>query len=190
MTSPTRRLGPPATLQRSTLLRSTVVLSTLLLSACAGPSGLRGTPVSSPAGRPGWLTYRVGALSFEAPSGWEAGGDARRVALVPPGGAVRLEARELGRHGADEAACLADGEAALQARDAGLARVQRHPSALAGKKAITQEADQGGDHGWAWVTCAGPLQHWLTFTGRTPIGQAHLEAWRAVVQSARVGGGA
>ncbi len=179
MTSPLRRLLPLAAL----------LLSTLLVSACAGPSGLRGAPVTSPASRPGWLIYRVGALSFEAPSGWDAGGDDRRVALVPPDAAVRLEARELGRRGADEAACLADGAAALQARDASLARVQRHPSALGGRKAITQEADQGGDHGWAWVICAGPLQHWLTFTGRTPIGQPHLEAWRAVVQSARVGGG-
>jgi hypothetical protein len=179
MTSPLRRQG-----------RLAVPLALLLLAACAGPSGLRGAPVTGPAGRPGWLTYRVGELSFEAPSSWEAGGDVRRVALVPPGGAVRLEARELGRRGADEAACLAEGEAALLARDAGLARVQRHPSTLGGKKAIAQEADQGGDHGWAWVTCAGPLQHWLIFTGRNPVGQAHLETWRAVVQSARVGGGA
>jgi hypothetical protein len=183
MTAPPRRPGRLA-------LHRAVPLAALLLAACAGPGGLHGRPASGPSSRPGWLTYRVGALSFEAPSGWEASGDARRVALVPPGAAVLLEARQLGPHGADEAACLAEGEAALAARAAGLARVQRHPSRLGGKKAITQEADQGGDHGWAWVACEGPLQHWLTFTGRSPVGQVHLEAWRAVVQSARVGGGA
>jgi hypothetical protein len=165
------------------------LLLALLLASCAGPSGLRGSPVARTAGRPGWLVYQVGAISFEAPASWDAGGDARRVALVPPEGMVRLEAWEAGSHGADAAACLADGEAALRARDAGLERVQRHPSTLGGRKALTQEADQGNNHGWAWVTCLGPVQHWLTFTGRSPVSQGHLETWRAVVLSARLGGG-
>jgi len=175
MTAPARRLG---------------LLAALLLASCAGPSGLRGAPGSRPAGRDGWRIYQVGALSFEAPSGWEAGGDAHRLALVPPDGTARLEAWESGSRGADAAACLADGEAALKSRDAGLARVQRHPSTLGGRKAITQEADQGSTHGWAWVTCVGPVQHWLTFTGRSPVSQRLLEAWREVVQTARLGGGA
>jgi hypothetical protein len=165
------------------------LLAALLLTSCAGPSGLRGTPVTRSSGRTGWLVYQVGALAFEAPAAWDAGGDARRVALVPPEGMARLEAWDSGSHGADATACLAEGEAALKARDAGLERVQRHPSTLGGQKAIAQEADQGSTHGWAWVACQGAVQHWLTFTGRSPVSQRHLEDLRAVVQSARLGGG-
>ncbi len=161
----------------------------LLLASCAGPSGLRGAPDSRPASRNGWLIYQVGALSFEAPATWDASGDARRMALLPPEGAARLEAWEAGSRGADAGACLADAEAAMKVRDSGLERVQRHPSSLGGRKAITQEADQGSNHGWAWVACAGTAQHWLTFTGRSPVSQPLLEEWRAVVQSARLGGG-
>ncbi len=165
------------------------LLAVLLLSGCVGPSGLRGSPGSQPAARDGWRVYRVGALAFEAPASWEAGGDTRRVALVPVGGTARLEAWEAGKHGGDAASCLADGEAALQSRDAGLARVQRHPSTLGGLKAFTQEADQGSVHGWAWVTCVGTLQHWLTFTGRSPVSQRLLDDWRSVVETTRPGGG-
>ncbi len=161
----------------------------LLLASCAGPSGLRGSPGSLPASRADWRLYSVGGLSFEAPAAWDASGDARRMALLPPEGAARLEAWESGKRGADDASCLADGEAAMKARDAGLERVQRHPSSLGGRKAITQEADQGSNHGWAWVTCIGPAQHWITFTGRSPVSQPLLEEWRSVVQSARLGGG-
>ena len=170
-------------------LRRVAPLAALLLACCAGPSGLRGSPESRPASRSGWRVFSVGAISFEAPASWEAGGDARRLALVPSEGTARLEAWEAGRRGLDPAACLADGEATLRTRDAGLERVQRHPSTLAGLPAVTQEADQGNNHGWAWVTCVGPLQYWLTFTGRSPVSLLLLEAWRTVVQSARVGVG-
>ena len=67
--------------------------------------------------------------------------------------------------------------------------MQRHPSTLGGLAALGQEADQGANHGWAYVACAGPAAHWLVFTGRSPVSQQLLEDWRAVVQSARFGGG-
>jgi hypothetical protein len=159
-----------------------------LVSGCAGLRGLGG-PESSPAGREGWRVYTVGALSFEAPAGWEAGGDGRRLSLDPPEGSVRLEAWVARERSVDGTACLATAEAALQDRDGALSRVQRHPSTLGGRPALAQEADQGATHGWAYVACAGPVAHWLSFTGRSPVSQRLLEDWRAVVQSARFGGG-
>jgi hypothetical protein len=163
-------------------------LALLLGAGCAGVR-VAGGPASRPAEREGWRVYAVGALSFEAPAGWEASGDAQRLALVPPGGSARLEAWVARERGASAAACLAAVEASLKERDAGLARVQRHPSTLGGHPALAQEADQGATHGWASVACDGPVPHWLTFTGRSPVGQQLLEDWRAVVLSARVGGG-
>jgi hypothetical protein len=154
--------------------RRLVALPLLLAAGCAGLVG-RGTPESQPAARPGWRAYAVGALGFEAPSDWEASGDARRLSLVPPEGSAKLEAW---------AACLAAGETALRDRDGGLERVQRHHSTLGGRPALEQEADQGGTHGWAYLACAGNAQHWLTFTGRSPVSQRLLEAWREVVRSA------
>ncbi len=170
-----------------TSTRWSAALALWLATGCAGLLG-RGPPESRPSARPGWRGYQVGALAIEAPSAWEASGDARRLALVPPQGSARLEAWAAGPRGADGAACLAAGEAALRERDAGLERVKRHLSSLGGKPAVEQEADQGGSHGWAYLACAGPEQHWLTFTGRSPVSQPLLETWRAVVQSARLGG--
>jgi hypothetical protein len=163
-------------------------LALLVTAGCAGP-GWRGEPDWIPSGRTGWRVYTVGAIRFEAPSSWEASGDGGRLELVPPEGTARLEAWAAGDRGTDGKACLAAGEAALKERDPGLERVQRHPSTLGGRPALVQEADQGMNHGWAWVVCAGKAQHWLTFTGRSPVGQPLLEAWREVVKSARLGGG-
>lgn len=168
--------------------RIVLSLALLLTSGCAG-LGWRGAPESRPSDRAGWRIYSVGAISFEAPSDWEASGDGRKVTLVPPEGSAQLEAWVAGERGGDRKACLAAGEAALKDRDPGLARVQRHPSMLGGQPAIQQEADQGSNHGWAYVVCAGKAQHWLTFTGRSPVSQRLLEDWRAVVQSSRLGGG-
>jgi hypothetical protein len=164
-----------------------VALALLLSGGCASLGG--GAPASRPAERPGWRVFQVGALAFEAPSDWDASGGARKVTLVPPEGSARLEAWVGAERGADPAACLAAAEAALKERDPGLARVQRHPSRLGGRPALAQEADQGDAHGWAWVACAGASPHWLTFTGRSPVPARLLEAWRAVVESARLGGG-
>jgi hypothetical protein len=164
-------------------------LALLATAGCAGLGG-RGEPDWRPSERTGWRVYSVGAVTFEAPSSWEASGDGRRLTLVPPEGTARLEAWAAGDRGTDGKACLAAGEAALRERDPGLERVQRHPSTLGGRPALVQEADQGSSHGWAWVVCAGKAQHWLTFTGRSPVGQPLLEAWREVVRTARLGGGA
>jgi hypothetical protein len=162
-------------------------LALLLTGGCASLGG--GEPASRPSERAGWLVYQVGALGFEAPAAWEASGDARKVTLVPPEGSARLEAWVSAERGGDAVGCLAAAEAALKERDAGLERVQRHPSRLGGRPALAQEADQGDAHGWAWVACAGSRAHWLTFTGRSPVGARLLEAWRAVVESSRLGGG-
>jgi hypothetical protein len=164
------------------------VLAALLLGAgCAGSAP--GAAAPRPAGRAGWHLHTVGALSFEAPADWEASGDGRRLALVPPGRSARVEAWVGPRRGADARACLAEAQASLQERDAGLERVQRHPSTLGGQAALVQEADQGASHGWAYVACAGTAPHWLTFIGRSPVSQPLLEDWRALIQTARLGGG-
>jgi len=101
----------------------------------------------------------VGAIAFEPrrlgrPSG-DAGGDAGAAEGAPgwrPGGRDR----------GGDAGRLAAAEATLKERDGGLARVQRHLSTLGGRPALQQEADQAANHGWAYVTCAGKSQHWLT----------------------------
>jgi hypothetical protein len=168
-----------------------VRLATLVLLSATGCAGLgwRGTPESRPSERAGWRVYSVGEISFEAPSAWEASGDGRKVTLLPPEGRAKLEAWAAGARGADRRSCLAEGESAMKSRDAGMVRVQRHPSTLAGQPALVQEADQGSSHGWAYVVCAGPAQHWLTFTGWSPVSPQLLEAWRGVVQTSRLGGG-
>jgi len=91
---------------------------------------------------------------------------------------------------ADGAACLAAAEEALARGAAQLSRVRRHQTKLAGRAAVMQEADDGGWHGWAYAVCQGGVQHRLFFTGRSPIAADLLEAWREVVASARLGGGA
>jgi len=163
------------------------LVALLLGAGCAGSGP--GAAASRPAERAGWRVHTVGALSFEAPADWEASADGRRLALVLPDGTARVEAWVGPRRGADARACLAEAQAALQERDAGLERVQRHPSTLGGQPALVQEADQGASHGWALVACAGTAPHWLTFIGRSPVSQLLLEDWRAVVQTARLGGG-
>jgi hypothetical protein len=160
-----------------------------LAMACAGP-GAAGRPQVHAASRAGWSVYQVGALSFEAPDAWEAAGDARRLALTTPDEAAQLKVW-VGPSGfSGAAACLADAEATLRKREAEQERVQRHPTRLGGVDAVLQEADHGGAHGWAYGVCVGPAQHWMVFTGRSPVPRELLEAWRDVVQATRVGGGA
>jgi hypothetical protein len=162
----------------------------LLLAAACAPLGLSGHPQVRPSTRAGWSVYRVGALSFEAPDQWEAAGDGQKLALTVPGEAAQLQVW-LGASGFDgPAACLADAEAALKRREAEQERVQRHPTRLGGVDAVLQEADHRGAHGWAYGVCAGPAQHWMVFTGRSPLGKRLLEEWHGVVQATRVGGGA
>jgi hypothetical protein len=95
---------------------------------------------------------------------------------------------ELEERFTDAPACLGAAEEALARGEAQLARVQRHATTLAGRRALVQEADDRGWHGWAYAVCHGGVQHRLTFTGRSPISAGLLEAWRGVVASARLGG--
>jgi hypothetical protein len=159
----------------------------LLAAACAGPAG---RPDVRPGSRAGWSLYRVGALGFEAPDQWEASGDARRLALVAPGEAARLQVWVGAGGFAGTAACLDDVEAALKLRESEQQRVQRHPTRLGGANAVLQEADHGSAHGWAYGVCTGGVQHWMIFTGRSPVAKRLLDEWRGVVESTRAGGGA
>jgi len=139
-----------------------------------------------PSATEGESVYAVGALSFEAPSAWRASGDERHVRLVAPGDDATVEASAQ-RDAGPDASCLAAAEAALARGAAGLSAVQRHPSTLAGRKAVAQEADQGAWHGWAWATCAGGVQYRLWFAGRSPLSREMLEVQRRLLASAELG---
>lgn len=166
-----------------------LALGALLASAagCAGLRSLVSPPRGAPTGRPGWLAWSAGDLRFEAPEGWSASGDGRRLEL-DAGGAARLRAWAVEERFQDEKACLAAAEAALARGEDRLSRVRRHATRLAGRPAVVQEADDGGWHGWAYAVCRGGEQHRLFFTGRSPIPAELLADWRALVASARLGG--
>jgi predicted Zn-dependent protease len=165
------------------------LLAAVAGSGCAGVRSLVSpVPQGSPTERSGWLAWGVGGLRFEAPAGWVASGDTRRLTL-DAGGEARLEALAVEGAFADRKACLSAAEEALARGEAQLSRVRRHQTTLAGHPAVVQEADAGGWHGWAYAVCDGGEQHRLFFTGRSPIPAELLEAWRGVVKSARVGGG-
>jgi hypothetical protein len=155
----------------------------LALGAC----GVVSRPQSHPSGRQGTLLYTVGRLSFEAPAAWDASGDARRVLLVGPGTEGRLDARQVDRKFADVAQCLADAEAALQRGGERLTGVRRHPSTLAGRKAVFQEADHDRWHGWAWAVCDHGEQYRVFLTAPAPVGDATIRAMRLVSSSATLG---
>ncbi len=159
----------------------------LLAGGCAPLRALVSPPRGTPTARPGWLGWTAGELAFEAPAGWSASGDARRLRL-DAGEAARLEAWAVEERFPDQQACLAAAEEALARGEAQLSRVRRHATKLAGRPALVQEADAGGWHGWAYAVCVGGEQHRLVFNGRTPIPADLLEAWREVVASARLGG--
>jgi hypothetical protein len=130
------------------------------------------------------LLYTVGRLTFEAPAGWEARGDDRHVLLVSPQNDARIDAQLSDRTFQDEAECLAQAEQALVKGSARLTGARRHPTTLAGKRALVQEADQEGWHGWAWATCDGGEQYRIFFTGRSPVGEEALRASRLIPSSA------
>ncbi len=160
--------------------RATAAGALLALASC----GIVSRPQSHPSGNAGTLTYTVGRLSFEAPSGWDASGDARRVLLVGPGTAGRLDARQVDRKFADDAQCLSDADAALQRGGERLTGVRRHASTLAGHKALYQEADRDGWHGWAWAVCDHGEQYRVFLTAPAPVGDATIRAMRLVSSSA------
>ncbi len=163
------------------------------IAAAAGIAGaaLGGCASTGPVSRPGpdgaTRVYEVAALRFEAPSSWRAAGDSRKVKLTAPPGDATLEVRARPVQGGTEA-CLEDAARALEQGAAGLTAVRRHPTTFAGRKAVAQEADQGGWHGWAWATCDRGEQYRVFLSGRAPIGKETIEVQRRLVQTARLEG--
>jgi len=154
----------------------------LVVIACA-----RVSPVSRPSPDGASRVYSVAGLDFEAPAGWSADGSSRQVKLVSPGGDALLEVRATAAPG-PAATCLSGAEEALSRGAATLDGVRRHPSIFAGKKAVAQEADQGGWHGWAWATCDGGEQYRVWLAGRAPVSRETLDVQRRLVATARLGG--
>ncbi|HSN92452.1 MAG TPA: hypothetical protein VLS93_14565 [Anaeromyxobacteraceae bacterium] len=141
-----------------------------------------------PSGRAGWLAYRVGAVAFEAPEGWRAWGGPTRVTVEAPDGNARLVVSQVEDRFPDERACLAAAEEELRRGEAGLSRVRRHATTLAGRRAWTQEADQGPWHGWAFGVCDGGVQYRAFLVSRTPTPPETVEVHRALVDRIRIGG--
>jgi hypothetical protein len=169
-------------------MRRTAVLAALApVAACVTLEPAQ-RPVTRPSGDEGMLAYVVGRLSFEAPASWPATGDERRVRLTAPGGEARIEAEAVARTFPGQAECLADAEAVLARGSGGLANVRRHPTTFAGRRAVTQEADQGAWHGFAWAACDGAAQYRLWFGGLSPMGREVVEAQRVLQASAQIGG--
>ncbi len=168
--------------------RRAAILALTLLSACASlRNAVSPAPQGTPSGRAGWVVYPVGALRFEAPAPWGASGNPRHLELSAPDGAARLEVSTPDAPFVDEKTCLADAENQVR-RAAAMEHVRRHPTRFASVPALTVEGDQGGWHVWAWAACDGGAQYRVFFTARTPASTEALEAYRALVQSARIGG--
>lgn len=162
-------------------------LSCLALALCAcGVIHQRAEegPVSRPAGDEGMLMFTVGRLSFEAPAAWEARGDARHVLLVSPRSDARVDAQVTDRTFKDDGECLARADEALSRGSGTLTKVRRHATTLAGRKAVVQEADQDGWHGWAWAVCDGGEQYRIFFTGRSPLDEEAVRVSRLISSSA------
>jgi hypothetical protein len=138
--------------------------------------------------RAGWLAYELQGLRFEAPAGWRADGDERRIRLEGPDGRARLEVSVPESPFADERACLAAAEERFAGRQAALERARRHPTRFAGRSAQALEGDQGGWHVWAVAACDGGTQYRVFFTAATPASAEALETWRTLLATARVGG--
>jgi hypothetical protein len=163
----------------------------LALSACTlVQQRAEERPVSGQtSGQRGLLQYGVGRLTFLAPDSWQARGDEKRLQLANSAGTGRLDVQQLDTRYRDEKACLSGAEESLAKGAANLGNVRRHASSFAGRRAVAQEADTGGWHGWAWAVCDGVTQYRLFFAGRAPVPQDVMEAWRALTKSARVGDG-
>lgn len=160
--------------------------------ALAGCATLRDAfapaPAGKPSGREGWLVYELRDLRFEAPAGWRPSGGERRVALDAPDGKARLEITHPEKDFADERSCLAAADEKLAQQAGAFERARRHPTRFAGRPALTLEGDQGGWHVWAFAVCDGGVQYRVFFTAATPAPPEAIEAWRTLLESARVGG--
>jgi len=169
--------------------RGLALVAVVALSGCATlRDAFAPAPVGRPSGREGWLVYELRALRFEAPAGWSPSGGERRMTLEAPGGVARLEISYPEAEFADERACLAAAEVKLREQAAQLERARRHPTRFGGVSAQTLEADQGGWHLWAYAACDGGVQYRIFFTAATPAAAGIVEAQRALVASARIGG--
>ncbi len=167
--------------------RARLLLAAAAAAACAGP-GLHGGPTPRPAGDEGMVLYTVGRLTFEAPAAWRASGDARRVRLESEDGRALLDVAEAERHYASEGECLAQAEKSLSRGAADLTNVRRHPTVFAGRRAVTQEADQGRWHGWAFALCDVGNQYRVFFTGLSPLSEEAVAAYQALTASAQLSG--
>ncbi|MBS1108156.1 MAG: hypothetical protein H6Q88_148 [Anaeromyxobacteraceae bacterium] len=157
------------------------------MAAMLGASCARVGPVSRPTPDGSARVYSVAGLSFEVPASWSADGNQRKVNLVSPGGEAVMEVKATTVAGTT-ADCLAGAGEALERGAASLSGVRRHPSTFAGRKAIAQEADQGGWHGWAWATCDRGEQYRIFLSGRAPVSRETIEVQRRLVATARLGG--
>lgn len=185
---PGERAGVRGSLRERAGVRGLLILL-LALSGCAAiKDALAPAPVGKPSGREGWLVYELRDLRFEAPAGWRPSGGERRMTLESPDGKARLEVSYPAPDFADERACLAAAEEKLRQQEGTLERARRHPTRFAGRPAQTLEADQQGWHVWAFAACEGGSQYRVFFTAATPAAPEALEAYRALVASARIGG--
>jgi hypothetical protein len=170
-------------------MRRALLAAVLAVAGCASVRDvLAPAPAGKPSGREGWLVYALHDLRFEAPATWRPAGGERRVALEQPEGKARLEVTERESEFVSEKACLADAEERLRQQAGAFERVRRHATRLAGHPAQTLEGDQGGWHVWAYAVCDGGAQYRLFFTAASPASQEALEAYRTLVESARIGG--
>jgi len=166
------------------------LLVALTTVSCALVRGRRGGgPESRPAGDEGMALFTVGRLSFEAPAGWQVRGDRRHVVLVNPETEARIDARVLDQTFGSDSQCLAKAEKALARGDRKFQNIRRHPTTLAGRRALIQEADQeGGWHGWAWAVCDAGEQYRISFTGHSPLDAEAMRASRLLASSAALSG--
>ncbi len=173
------------------MIRRALVAATAALALVSGCASIRNAvsppPEGTPSGRPGFLVYPVGALRFEAPALWHTSGSPQHLTLEAPDGGARLEVSTPGVPFTDERTCLTDADAAMR-RAGALENARRHPTRFANVPALTVEGDQGGWHIWAWAACDGGHQYQVFFTARTPATPDVLEAYRTLLQTARVGG--
>jgi hypothetical protein len=146
------------------------------------------SPSSRPAADEGMLVYAVGALSFEVPADWTVRGDANGIEARPQDGSAKIDVRRNGRPFEAEADCFADAQQSLARGSVALANVRRHPTTIARRRGVTQEADAGAWHGWAYALCDETVQYRLFLTGVSPVKPETLEAFRLLIASAQLGG--
>lgn len=183
-------------MRRSTSARRSVASSgaaaaVLLLASCTlVHQRAEDRPVSgTPSSQRGVLQYGVGRLSFLAPDAWQARGDEKKLHLAHPDDQGRLDVQRMDTTYRDEKGCLAAAQESLAKRETSLSNVRRHGSSFAGRRAVAQEADSNGWHGWAWALCDGATQYRVFFAGRAPVRPEVMDAWRTFTKSARVGDG-